>query len=71
MRRIYLLIIGLFIILYIVPLGLRPLFTPDEPRYAEIARELIVHNDWVVPKVNNLRYFEKPIMGALAQRGIA
>ena len=63
MRRIYLLIIGLFIILYIVPLGLRPLFTPDEPRYAEIARELIVHNDWVVPKVNNLRYFEKPIMG--------
>ncbi len=63
MRRIYLLIIGLFIILYIVPLGLRPLFTPDEPRYAEIARELIVHNDWVVPKINNLRYFEKPIMG--------
>ncbi len=63
MKRIYLLIIGLFIILYIVPLGLRPLFTPDEPRYAEIARELIVHNDWVVPKVNNLRYFEKPVMG--------
>jgi 4-amino-4-deoxy-L-arabinose transferase len=49
--------------LYIAPLGLRPLFTPDEPRYAEIARELIAHNDWVVPKINNLRYFEKPIMG--------
>ncbi len=63
MRRIYLLLVGLFIILYIVPLGFRPLFTPDEPRYAEIARELIVHNDWVVPRINNLRYFEKPIMG--------
>jgi 4-amino-4-deoxy-L-arabinose transferase len=63
MRKIYLLLTGLFILLYIVPLGFRPLFTPDEPRYAEIARELIVHDDWVVPKINNLRYFEKPIMG--------
>jgi 4-amino-4-deoxy-L-arabinose transferase len=63
MRKVYLLLTGLFILLYIVPLGFRPLFTPDEPRYAEIARELIVHDDWVVPKINNLRYFEKPIMG--------
>jgi 4-amino-4-deoxy-L-arabinose transferase len=54
---------GIFALLYIGTLAVRPLYTPDEPRYAEIARELIIHNDWVVPKLNNLCYFEKPIMG--------
>ncbi|MFA7230167.1 MAG: phospholipid carrier-dependent glycosyltransferase [Victivallaceae bacterium] len=52
-----------FLLLYFATIGFRPLFTPDETRYGQIARELIVHNDWVVPKINNLRYFEKPIMG--------
>ncbi len=63
MRNIYLAIIAAFLMLYILPLGFRPLLTPDETRYAEIGRELVAHQDWVVPKLNNLRYFEKPIMG--------
>jgi 4-amino-4-deoxy-L-arabinose transferase len=62
-KKSFLILAGLFAILYIGTLSFRPLYTPDEPRYAEIARELIVHNDWVVPKLNNLVYFEKPIMG--------
>ena len=62
-RKLFLIVAGVFALLYIGTLSFRPLYTPDEPRYAEIARELIVHNDWVVPKLNNLVYFEKPIMG--------
>ncbi len=62
-RKLFLILAGVFALLYIGTLSFRPLYTPDEPRYAEIARELIVHNDWVVPKLNNLVYFEKPIMG--------
>lgn len=63
MKKVYWVVVAAFVLLYILPLGFRPLLTPDETRYAEIGRELIVHNDWVVPKINNLRYFEKPIMG--------
>ena len=62
-KKSFVILAGVFALLYIGTLSFRPLYTPDEPRYAEIARELIIHNDWVVPKLNNLAYFEKPIMG--------
>jgi 4-amino-4-deoxy-L-arabinose transferase-like glycosyltransferase len=47
-------------VLWFLPLGSYRLFNPDEGRYAEIPREMAASGDWVTPRLNALRYFEKP-----------
>ncbi len=68
-RRYGLLVLLLIAALYIVPLGARPMFVPDESRYAEVPREMIASGDWVSPHLNGLRYFEKPVLGYWAIAG--
>lgn len=62
-KRFHFLILLVFIVFYLMPLGMRPLFIKDETRYGEIPREMISTGEWIVPHLNGLRYFEKPVLG--------
>lgn len=46
--------------IYLMFLGQRPLAVPSEARYAEIPREMIATGDWLTPRLNGVKYFEKP-----------
>ena len=47
-------------LLYLPGLGSPALWEPDEGRYAEIAREMVVSGDYITPRNDLVRYFEKP-----------
>ncbi len=51
---------ALLALLWLSTLGARPLFNPDEGRYAEIPREMLGGGDWIIPHLNGLAYIEKP-----------
>jgi len=46
--------------LFFLHLGSPGLMDPDEGRYAEIAREMLLLKDWLMPHLNLLPYLEKP-----------
>lgn len=56
------LIIFITSVIWFTSLGYRDLIDPDEGRYAEIPREMVATGDWLTPKLNGLKYFEKPAM---------
>ena len=57
-RALWLLLVFAFI--WFGNIEYRILIKPDEGRYAEIPREMEVSGDWVTPRLNDLKYFEKP-----------
>jgi hypothetical protein len=57
-RRLLLLLIVPAALLY--PGMAIPLFEPDEGRYAEIPREMLLRGEWVVPYLQGQPYLDKP-----------
>jgi 4-amino-4-deoxy-L-arabinose transferase-like glycosyltransferase len=61
-KRVY---IFLFIIVagfYLYGLGNLPLLGPDEPRYAQVAREMFLSGDLITPTLGGHTWFEKPAL---------
>jgi len=54
-------------LLYLPGLGAPALWEPDEGRYAEIAREMVASGDYITPRDDLVRYFEKPPLVYWAQ----
>ncbi len=55
-----LILVVVYTLLWFGTLNYRHLIPSDEGRYAEIAREMLVTGDWVTPRYNGYKYFEKP-----------
>ncbi|WP_114689424.1 ArnT family glycosyltransferase [Polynucleobacter necessarius] len=64
-----LLLVIIYALLWFGTLNYRHLIPSDEGRYAEIAREMLVTGDWITPRYNGYKYFEKPPLQAWATAG--
>lgn len=58
------LLLGIFVLaifyLYLAHLGSYHLMDPDEGRYNQIPREMLLSGDFITPHLNGVEYFEKP-----------
>lgn len=61
-KRTILLLFLAFLAVYLYGLGQLPLLGPDEPRYAQIAREMLLRRDLITPTLGGHLWFEKPAM---------
>jgi 4-amino-4-deoxy-L-arabinose transferase-like glycosyltransferase len=57
-----LLLAGFCGFLFFFGLGYFGLIGADEPRYAQVAREMLARNDWITPVLGGKPWLEKPIL---------
>jgi 4-amino-4-deoxy-L-arabinose transferase-like glycosyltransferase len=61
-KRAWVVLFGAVCAAYFYGLGAVPLLGPDEPRYAQVAREMYARGDWVTPTLGGHTWFEKPAL---------
>lgn len=61
-KRVYIFLFILIIAFYLYGLGQLPLLGPDEPRYAQVAREMFLSGDLITPRLGGHTWFEKPAL---------
>lgn len=72
-KRAWLLLLAATFALYLYGLGRAPFVGPDEPRYAQVAREMFERGDFVTPTLAGHTWFEKPALlywGMMAGYGV-
>ena len=58
-QKSWLILITLWLLTLILA-TLRPIAVPDEGRYGEIGRWMLVSGDWLTPRLNGIPFFHKP-----------
>ncbi|MCU1266750.1 MAG: hypothetical protein JWM21_3068 [Acidobacteria bacterium] len=61
-KRAWLLLFLVVTAFYLYGLGRLPLVGPDEPRYAQVAREMFLRRDLITPTLGGHTWFEKPAL---------
>ncbi len=61
-RLILIALAAVCFVLFFHRLGAIGMLGPDEPRYAEVAREMFQSGDYVTPHLNGQPWFEKPVL---------
>jgi 4-amino-4-deoxy-L-arabinose transferase-like glycosyltransferase len=61
-KRLFILLFLIIVAFYFYDLGRMPLVGPDEPRYAQVAREMFVRGDMITPTLGGRTWFEKPAL---------
>ncbi|MES2919029.1 MAG: glycosyltransferase family 39 protein [Pseudomonadota bacterium] len=76
-RRDTWLLLALLLLYFLLMIGARPLNIPDEGRYPEVAREMLLSGDFVTPRNNGVVFLDKPALyywlqaGAMALFGVS
>lgn len=58
-KKIWFYILGFWVLLLALA-TIRPLSLPDEGRYADVGRWMLISGDWLVPRLNGIPFFHKP-----------
>jgi len=61
-RPAWIALVLVFALVWFANLDYRRLIHPDEGRYAEIPREMVASGDWLTPRLDGIKYFEKPAL---------
>jgi 4-amino-4-deoxy-L-arabinose transferase-like glycosyltransferase len=61
-KRVPAFLLIVIIAFYFYGLSLLPLVGPDEPRYAQVAREMFMRGDLITPTLGGHTWFEKPVL---------
>ena len=61
-KRVYIFLFIFIIAFYLYGIGQLPLLGPDEPRYAQIGREMLLAGDLITPRLGGHTWFEKPAL---------
>jgi len=61
-KRVSIFLVVIIIAFYLYGLGKLPLLGPDEPRYAQVAREMFFSGDLITPRLGGHTWFEKPAL---------
>jgi len=54
------LLLGICVVIYFINLGQWDLWNPDEPRYGQVAKEMVTRGDWILMHYNGEVYSDKP-----------